>query len=71
MEAPAIAKTLRPIKVDISIIDESPFLSATIPWSLKVGILHKVQKVDPASSRLVINFPGEELILYDSNEKEI
>uniref|UniRef100_A0A915KWR1 Uncharacterized protein n=1 Tax=Romanomermis culicivorax TaxID=13658 RepID=A0A915KWR1_ROMCU len=40
--ANAFGETLRAINDDISIIEASPFLTATAPQSPKIGILRKV-----------------------------
>uniref|UniRef100_A0A915HG48 Uncharacterized protein n=1 Tax=Romanomermis culicivorax TaxID=13658 RepID=A0A915HG48_ROMCU len=64
--ANAFEETLRAIYDDISIIKASPFPMATAPQSPKVGVLCEVH----LCRGLVIDFPGEEPILSDDDDKE-
>uniref|UniRef100_A0A915IIT4 Uncharacterized protein n=1 Tax=Romanomermis culicivorax TaxID=13658 RepID=A0A915IIT4_ROMCU len=66
MVANTFGETLCAINNDISIIEASPFPTATAPQSLKIGVLREVQPCDG----LVIYFPGEEQISSDDNDEE-
>uniref|UniRef100_A0A915KWE2 Uncharacterized protein n=1 Tax=Romanomermis culicivorax TaxID=13658 RepID=A0A915KWE2_ROMCU len=63
--ANAFGETLHAINDDVSIIEALPFLMATIPQSPKIGVLHEVHQC----GGLVINFPGEEPILWDDDQE--
>uniref|UniRef100_A0A915KHY0 Uncharacterized protein n=1 Tax=Romanomermis culicivorax TaxID=13658 RepID=A0A915KHY0_ROMCU len=64
--ANAFEETLHAFNNDISIIEASPFPMATPPWSTKIGVLHEVH---PCRG-LVIDFPGEDLVSSDDDNKE-
>uniref|UniRef100_A0A915KER4 Uncharacterized protein n=1 Tax=Romanomermis culicivorax TaxID=13658 RepID=A0A915KER4_ROMCU len=64
--ANAFGETLRAINDDISIIEASPFPMASAPQSPKIGVLREVH----LCRGLVIDFPGEEPILSDNDDKE-
>uniref|UniRef100_A0A915IJA3 Uncharacterized protein n=1 Tax=Romanomermis culicivorax TaxID=13658 RepID=A0A915IJA3_ROMCU len=63
--ANAFGETLHAINDDLSIIEASPFLTATALQSPKIGVLREVH---PCGG-LVINFPGEEPISSDNDEE--
>uniref|UniRef100_A0A915L1I1 Uncharacterized protein n=1 Tax=Romanomermis culicivorax TaxID=13658 RepID=A0A915L1I1_ROMCU len=64
--ANAFGETLCAINDDLSIMEASPFPTATAPLSPKIDVLLEVH---PCGG-LVLNFPGEEPISSDSNDKE-
>uniref|UniRef100_A0A915IM63 Uncharacterized protein n=1 Tax=Romanomermis culicivorax TaxID=13658 RepID=A0A915IM63_ROMCU len=64
--ANTFGETLPTINNNISIIEASPFLTATTLQSPKIGVLCEVH---PCRD-LVIHFPGEEPISSDEDDKE-
>uniref|UniRef100_A0A915LD90 Uncharacterized protein n=1 Tax=Romanomermis culicivorax TaxID=13658 RepID=A0A915LD90_ROMCU len=64
--ANAFGGTLRAVNDDVSIIEASPFPTATAPWSPKIGVLRKVH---PCGG-LGIDFPSEDPVLSDDDEEE-
>uniref|UniRef100_A0A915KK95 Uncharacterized protein n=1 Tax=Romanomermis culicivorax TaxID=13658 RepID=A0A915KK95_ROMCU len=64
--ANAFGEMLRAVNDDVSIIEASPFPTATAPWSPKIGVLCKVH---PCRG-LVIDSAGKELISSDDEDKE-
>uniref|UniRef100_A0A915INY5 Uncharacterized protein n=1 Tax=Romanomermis culicivorax TaxID=13658 RepID=A0A915INY5_ROMCU len=54
------------INDDVSVIEASPFPTATAPRSPKIGVLRQVHPW----GRLVIDFPSEELISSDDDDEE-
>uniref|UniRef100_A0A915J7E6 Uncharacterized protein n=1 Tax=Romanomermis culicivorax TaxID=13658 RepID=A0A915J7E6_ROMCU len=64
--ANAFAEMLRAVNDDVSIIEASPFPMATVPQSLKIGVLCDVH---PCGG-LVIDFPREDPVLSDDDDKE-
>uniref|UniRef100_A0A915IWV8 Uncharacterized protein n=1 Tax=Romanomermis culicivorax TaxID=13658 RepID=A0A915IWV8_ROMCU len=64
--ANAFGETLRAVNDDISIIEASPFPTATTPWSPKIGVLRKVH---PCRG-LVIDFPSEDPVSSDDDEEK-
>uniref|UniRef100_A0A915K725 Uncharacterized protein n=1 Tax=Romanomermis culicivorax TaxID=13658 RepID=A0A915K725_ROMCU len=63
--ANTLEETLRTVNDVISIIEASPFLTTTAPWSPKIGVLRK----NHPCRGLVINFPGKELISSDDDKE--
>uniref|UniRef100_A0A915HEN2 Uncharacterized protein n=1 Tax=Romanomermis culicivorax TaxID=13658 RepID=A0A915HEN2_ROMCU len=61
----AFGETLRAVE-DLSIIEASPFLTATALQSPKIDVLREVH---PCGG-LVIDFPGEEPISSDDDNEE-
>uniref|UniRef100_A0A915I4J0 Antifreeze protein n=1 Tax=Romanomermis culicivorax TaxID=13658 RepID=A0A915I4J0_ROMCU len=62
----AFGEMLRAINDDLSIIEASLFPMATTPQSPKIGVLREVH----LCGGLVVDFPGEELISSDDDDKE-
>uniref|UniRef100_A0A915L535 Uncharacterized protein n=1 Tax=Romanomermis culicivorax TaxID=13658 RepID=A0A915L535_ROMCU len=62
----AFGETLRAINDDVSVIEALPFPTATALRCPKISVLREVQ----LCGGLVINFPGEELILSDHHDEE-
>uniref|UniRef100_A0A915JNQ9 Uncharacterized protein n=1 Tax=Romanomermis culicivorax TaxID=13658 RepID=A0A915JNQ9_ROMCU len=64
--ANAFRESLRTVNDDVSIIEELPYPTATIPQSLKIGVLDEVH----LCGGLVIDFPGEDLVSSDDHDEE-
>uniref|UniRef100_A0A915I6P2 Uncharacterized protein n=1 Tax=Romanomermis culicivorax TaxID=13658 RepID=A0A915I6P2_ROMCU len=64
--ANAFGEMLRTVNDDVSIIEASPFPTATAPRSLKIGVLCEVY---PCSG-LVMDFPGQDPALSDDDDEE-
>uniref|UniRef100_A0A915JEZ5 Uncharacterized protein n=1 Tax=Romanomermis culicivorax TaxID=13658 RepID=A0A915JEZ5_ROMCU len=64
--ANAFGETLCTINNGVSIIQALPFQRATAPQSLKIGVLREVHSF----GGLVIDFPGEEPISSNDDDKE-
>uniref|UniRef100_A0A915JVK3 Uncharacterized protein n=1 Tax=Romanomermis culicivorax TaxID=13658 RepID=A0A915JVK3_ROMCU len=64
--ANAFRKTLRAINDDVSIIEGSPFPTATAPRSPKIGVLPKAHPF----GGFVIDLPGERPISSNNDDDE-